>query len=72
MILFFYTAINTSIQICLSLEKAEDAPFSPLDRIGQLTMRNLDITDTRAKLQVYSNAGLLELGKGDDFLKLGK
>jgi argininosuccinate synthase len=56
----------------LSMEKVEDAPFSPLDRIGQLTMRNLDITDTRAKLQVYSNAGLLELGKGDDFLKLGK
>jgi len=56
----------------LSMEKVEDAPFSPLDRIGQLTMRNLDITDTRAKLQVYSNAGLLELGKGEDFLKLGK
>ena len=56
----------------LSMEKVEDAPFSPLDRIGQLTMRNLDITDTRAKLQVYSNAGMLELGKGDDFLKLGK
>ena len=56
----------------LSMEKVEDAPFSPLDRIGQLTMRNLDITDTRAKLAVYSNAGLLELGKGDDFLKLGK
>jgi len=55
----------------LSMEKVEDAPFSPLDRIGQLTMRNLDISDTRAKLQVYSNAGLLELGKGDDFLKLG-
>ena len=56
----------------LSMEKVEDAPFSPLDRIGQLTMRNLDIVDTRAKLQVYSNAGMLELGKGDDFLKLGK
>jgi argininosuccinate synthase len=56
----------------LSMEKVEDAPFSPLDRIGQLTMRNLDITDTRAKLGIYSNAGLLELGKGDDFLKLGK
>jgi argininosuccinate synthase len=55
----------------LSMEKVQDAPFSPLDRIGQLTMRNLDITDTRAKLQVYSNAGLLELGKGEDFLKLG-
>ncbi len=55
----------------LSMEKVEDAPFSPADRIGQLTMRNLDIVDTRAKLQIYSNAGLLELGKGDDFLKLG-
>ncbi|MFZ2327198.1 MAG: argininosuccinate synthase [Rhodoferax sp.] len=56
----------------LSMEKVEDAPFSPLDRIGQLTMRNLDITDTRAKLGIYSNAGMLELGKGADFLKLGK
>ena len=56
----------------LSMEKVEDAPFSPLDRIGQLTMRNLDITDTRAKLGIYSNAGMLELGKGEDFLKLGK
>jgi len=55
----------------LSMEKVEDAPFSPLDRIGQLTMRNLDISDTRAKLGVYANAGLLELGKGNDFLKLG-
>ncbi|MGV3743533.1 MAG: argininosuccinate synthase, partial [Burkholderiaceae bacterium] len=43
----------------LSMEKVEDAPFSPADRIGQLTMRNLDITDTRAKLGIYSNAGLL-------------
>ncbi|WP_353155977.1 argininosuccinate synthase, partial [Herminiimonas fonticola] len=34
----------------LSMEKVEDAPFSPADRIGQLTMRNLDITDTRHKL----------------------
>jgi argininosuccinate synthase len=55
----------------LSMEKVEDAPFSPADRIGQLTMRNLDIVDTRAKLGIYSNAGMLELGKGDDFLKLG-
>ena len=41
----------------LSMEKVEDAPFSPLDRIGQLTMRNLDISDTRGKLGVYSRAG---------------
>jgi len=55
----------------LSMEKVEDAPFSPLDRIGQLTMRNLDITDTRAKLGIYAQAGLLSLGEGGDFLKLG-
>jgi len=55
----------------LSMEKVEDAPFTPLDRIGQLTMRNLDITDTRAKLGIYSDAGLLSLGQGEDFLKLG-
>jgi argininosuccinate synthase len=33
--------------------------FSPRDRIGQLTMRNLDITDTRDKLGIYSRVGLL-------------
>ncbi len=54
----------------LSMEKVEDAPFSPLDRIGQLTMRNLDITDTRAKLGIYAQAGLLSLGQGGDFLHL--
>ena len=46
----------------LSMEKVEDAPFSPLDRIGQLTMRNLDIVDTRGKLGVYAQSGLLSLG----------
>jgi argininosuccinate synthase len=46
----------------LSMEKVEDAPFSPADRIGQLTMRNLDISDTRNKLGVYSGAGLLAGG----------
>jgi len=54
----------------LSMEKVEDAPFSPLDRIGQLTMRNLDITDTRAKLGIYAKSGLLSLGAGGDFLSL--
>jgi argininosuccinate synthase len=54
----------------LSMEKVDDAPFSPLDRIGQLTMRNLDIVDTRAKLGIYANAGLLSLGKDGDFLNL--
>ena len=43
------------------MEKVEDAPFSPLDRIGQLTMRNLDLMDTRDKLAIYAKAGLLSL-----------
>jgi argininosuccinate synthase len=42
----------------LTMEKGEGA-FTPQDRIGQLTMRNLDITDSRAKLFVYAAAGLL-------------
>ena len=46
----------------LSMEKVEDAAFGPLDRIGQLTMRNLDIDDSRAKLDVYRNAGTLPAG----------
>ena len=54
----------------LSMEKVEDAPFSPVDRIGQLTMRNLDIVDTRAKLGIYAKAGLLSLGTGGDLLSL--
>ena len=47
----------------LTMEKG-DSMFSPADRIGQLTMRNLDIVDTRAKLGLYSDAGLLSLGQG--------
>jgi argininosuccinate synthase len=46
----------------LSMEKVDDAAFGPLDRIGQLTMRNLDIEDTRSKLEVYRNAGTLAGG----------
>jgi len=42
----------------LTMEKGE-AFFTPADRIGQLTMRNLDIIDTRDKLRVYSEAGLI-------------
>jgi argininosuccinate synthase len=42
----------------LTMEKGEST-FSPQDRIGQLTMRNLDITDTREKLVAYTKAGLL-------------
>ena len=43
----------------LSMEKVENAPFTPQDRIGQLTMRNLDIADTRDKLRIYTKTGLL-------------
>ena len=39
--------------------KGRERPFTPADRIGQLTMRNLDITDTRAKLFTYVQTGLL-------------
>jgi argininosuccinate synthase len=51
----------------LTMEKGTSA-FSPADRIGQLTMRNLDITDTRAKLGIYARSGLLENGQGMDML----
>lgn len=60
-----YTILNTESPNLtyeadrLSMEKVEDAPFSPQDRIGQLTMRNLDIADTRHKLAIYNNVGLL-------------
>ncbi|CAB4597212.1 MAG: argininosuccinate synthase [Actinobacteria bacterium] len=46
----------------LSMERTEDAAFGPGDRIGQLTMRNLDIADTRAKLEMYASQG--QLGDG--------
>ncbi|MEJ6513292.1 MAG: argininosuccinate synthase [Ilumatobacteraceae bacterium] len=46
----------------LSMERVEDAAFGPLDRIGQLTMRNLDIQDTRAKIDEYRAAGTLASG----------
>lgn len=51
----------------LSMEKVEHAAFSPTDRIGQLTMRNLDIVDTRNKLRIYTRTGLLSVGQ-DNFL----
>ena len=54
----------------LSMEKTEST-FSPRDRIGQLTMRNLDITDTRAKLATYAQTGLLTLGHGTNIPRLG-
>jgi argininosuccinate synthase len=46
----------------LSMERVEDAAFGPLDRIGQLTMRNLDIDDTRTKLDAYRHSGTLGPG----------
>jgi argininosuccinate synthase len=48
----------------LSMERVEDEAFSPRDRIGQLQMRNLDILDSRAKLDVYAKSGLLAPGSG--------
>jgi argininosuccinate synthase len=54
----------------LTMEKGESS-FTPADRIGQLTMRNLDIIDTREKLLVYARAGLLSLGQGAELPKLG-
>jgi|UniRef100_UPI00404AD8D6 argininosuccinate synthase len=47
----------------LSMERTEGAAFGPVDRIGQLTMRNLDIADTRAKLELYRDQG--QLGSGE-------
>ena len=42
------------------MERVEDAAFGPTDRIGQLTMRNLDIADTRSKLELYAGLGQLD------------
>ena len=42
----------------LSMERTENAAFGPADRIGQLTMRNLDIADSRAKLELYAGQPL--------------
>ena len=53
----------------LTMERGESM-FTPRDRIGQLTMRNLDIVDTRDKLGIYAKSGLLALGDGADMLKL--
>ena len=53
----------------LTMEKGESM-FTPLDRIGQLTMRNLDIIDTRDKLGIYAKTGLLSQGTGADLLRL--
>ena len=63
----------------LSMERTENAAFGPLDRIGQLTMRNLDIADSRSRLEGYAAAGLvqgetakllgaLEAGRADEIM----
>ncbi len=63
-----YSIINTTGSALsyspekLSMERTEDAAFGPADRIGQLTMRNLDIADTRSKLEMYAEQG--QLGDG--------
>jgi argininosuccinate synthase len=49
----------------LSMESGQ-AEFDPTDRIGQLTMRNLDIADSREKLQVYRESGTLQLGNAGE------
>ena len=64
-----YTVLNTTGPELtyqperLSMERSESA-FAPLDRIGQLTMRNLDIEDSRAKLATYRAVGTLQPGSG--------
>ncbi len=70
-----YTILNTDSPNLtfaperLTMEKGEST-FSPRDRIGQLTMRNLDITDTRAKLMTYAQTGLLTLSQGTEMPQL--
>jgi argininosuccinate synthase len=51
------------------MEKGESM-FSPRDRIGQLTMRNLDIVDTREKLFTYAKNGLLAPSEGSPLPQL--
>jgi argininosuccinate synthase len=53
----------------LTMEKGESM-FTPRDRVGQLTMRNLDIADTRDKLLAYVDRGLLSEGSEADLPRL--
>ena len=48
----------------LSMERVDQEAFSPLDRVGQLQMRNLDILDSREKLAIYARSGVLPAGAG--------
>ncbi len=54
----------------LSMERMENAAFGPVDRIGQLTMRNLDIADSRAKLEQYAGLAGGQLGRSALFGEL--
>jgi argininosuccinate synthase len=54
----------------LTMEKGEEVFFTPADRIGQLTMRNLDIADTREKLVTYAKTGLLRPSEGSPLPQL--
>ena len=56
----------------LSMEKVENAAFTPADRIGQLTMRNLDISDSRDKLALYLETGLITDGSDSVIPRLGQ
>ncbi|MGH8861100.1 MAG: argininosuccinate synthase [Jatrophihabitantaceae bacterium] len=47
----------------LSMERTDNAAFGPVDRIGQLTMRNLDIADSRSKLEQYAADPAIQLGR---------
>jgi argininosuccinate synthase len=63
-----YTIVNTAGPALsyhpdkLSMERVEDAAFGPEDRIGQLTMRNLDIADSRSRLEQYAAQGIVSGG----------
>jgi argininosuccinate synthase len=51
----------------LSMERTQNAAFGPTDRIGQLTLRNLDIADSRAKLEQYASLSEILLGRSTMF-----
>src|SRR5690625_3635335 len=54
----------------VTMEQEVDHSFTPRDRIGQLTMRNLDIADTREKLFTYTKVGLLAPARDGQFVQL--
>ncbi|GAB3652096.1 argininosuccinate synthase [Zhihengliuella somnathii] len=66
-----YTILNTEGPALsyhpekLSMERVGDAAFGPVDRIGQLTMRNLDIADSRTRLEQYTTSGLVGGATGE-------